>query len=243
MNRHTLTAILLAITAILTSNKLSHAAVISVQPVVGGFFTTSFDPIPPQPFYNDPVVVQVDVFMEVLSLAPGEDSFGLAAFSFEVFDGPCNCEIKPSVDAGGWYPNPLPLVDTNGPPPGGLAPLFATNADLGANSQDYQGILVQMATGAFTNPNDPRRNVGEPGSPLGVPILLGSGFFEWNGRPGGYITLNPVEVAAKRTDGSFVIAQAAPVQSLQLGGLCPEPSSVVMLGGMLAVASLRRRVG
>jgi hypothetical protein len=248
MNRHTLTAILLAITAILTSNKLSHAAVISVLPRLGAVYTTAFDPLPLPPNngfhvpnYSFPVVVQIDVYMEVESLAVGEDGFGTAAFSFGFFDGPCRCDIELSEDAGGWAAYPHPNVDFNGSAPGGIVPLFATNADLGASSQDYVGILVQMATGAFTNPNDPRRNVGEPGSPLGSPIQLGSGFFEWNGRGLGRITLGPVEVSVKRPDGIFTIALAGPTGFVDLG-FCPEPSSVVMLGGMLAIAGLRRRL-
>jgi hypothetical protein len=209
MNLKTTVARLTALFLVTLSSAVCHAAVISVQPTVGGFFTTAFDPIPPQPFYNFPVVVQIDVSMEVLSLAPA----------------------------------PHPNVDSNGPAPGGVVPLFPTNGDIGLDVQDYQGILVQMATGAFTNSLDPRRNVGEPGSPLGVPILLGSGYFEWNGQPFGSITLNPLEVAVKRNDGVFVAAVAAPVQPVQLGGLCPEPSSVVMLGGMLAGLGLRRQLG
>jgi hypothetical protein len=243
MNRFLVIALFIALAVGTSVISFTHAAVISVQPQVGGFYTTTFDPIPPQPFYNHPVVVQIDVFMEVLSLAPGEDSFGLAAFSFYT-EGACNCQLKPSEDAGGWNPAPHPNVDSNGPAPGGLVPLFATNADLGTSSVDYEGVLVQMATGAFTNALDPRRSVGEPGSPLGVPIMLGSAFFEWNGTGIGSITLDPVQAAVKRSDGIFVIAQAAPVQPVQLGpGDCPEPSSVVMLGGMLALAGLRRQVG
>jgi len=144
----------------------AQAAVIDVKPVVSAFFDTAFNPLPPQSFYTVPVVVQVDVMMRVLSLAPGEDSFGSATFSFD-YDT-CLCTLVPDPDAGGWTAN-NPIVDSNGPPPGGLTILFLQNADAGVDSQDLQDIQVSQRPGALTNSQDPRRNVGEVGSPLGCP--------------------------------------------------------------------------
>ena len=215
----------------------SHAAVISVQPVIALYMNpTTFEPLAPIPPLTNPgfpVVVQVDVFMEVVSLAPGEDSFGTAAFSFELASGNGVGTIIPDPEAGGWGARPL-----SGPP---FIPIFANDADLGTDSMDLKGILVQMATGAFTNPNDPRRNVGEPGSIWEVPVFLGSAFLEWNGLGQVSFTLNPLEVSAKLTNGQFILGEAAPSATIVLGSDVPEPSSAVLLGSCLMGLLLRRR--
>jgi hypothetical protein len=109
----------------------SHAAIINVQPVVGGYYDLTFNPIPPTfPNLANPYIVQVDVYMNVVSLGPNEDSFGTAAFSFET-EPIGGGYIKPSLDAGGWAANPLGNTDSNGAAPGGVVPVIATNADLG----------------------------------------------------------------------------------------------------------------
>jgi hypothetical protein len=221
--------------------------VISVQPVVANFLTPTFepflDPILPTPDGGTtnpgvPVVVQIDVYIEVLSLAPGEDSFGTAAFSFEMGPG---TDIIPDIDAGGWAAYQFNIVDINGNGPGGIVPPLAIDADLGADSQDYIGILIQMATGAFTNPLDPRRNFAEPGGLWGAPVNVGSAFFEWNGIGAVEITLNPVEVSAKLTSGIFVAGQAPPSTILRLGNNVPEPSSLLLIAvGAFGVTARRR---
>ena len=102
-----------------------------------------------------------------------------------------------------------------------------------------------MATGAFTNTADPRRNVGEPGSPLGVPILLGSAFLEWSNNDDAVITLNPLEVSVKLTNGAYVLAVGVTSPAYLSGSyyFCPEPTSAVLLGSCLMGMVLRRRVG
>jgi hypothetical protein len=244
MTRQLKVMLALALAGVVATN--ASAAVISVQPTIAGFFTPTFDPAPaPAPGTNPgvPLVVQVDVYMAVESLAPGEDSFGTAAFSVVGSGNPGYLgQVAPDVDAGGWAANQLGNTDTNGAAPGGVFAVIATNADLGTDSQDLQGILVQMATGAFTNSLDQRRNVGEPGSAFGFPLLLGSAFMEWNGLGQIHITLDPVQVSAKTTTGAFVTGQAPPVVPLTLGSDIPEPSSMLLLGSCFAGMILRRRV-
>jgi hypothetical protein len=229
----------------------SHAAVISVQPVIAGYFDTSFTPVPfPTPLPGggtentlSPTVVQVDVYIEVLSLAPGEDSFGTAAFSFDAAPSkPGTTTIVPDIDAGGWAAFPFNIIDTNGAAPGGMAPPLVTNDDLGADNQDLKGILVQMATGAFTNPADPRRNFAEPGGFWGAPVNVGSAFLEWDGFGEVEITLNPIEVSAKLINGIFVAGQAPPSSILRVGNnLVPEPSSLLLIAvGAFGVTARRR---
>lgn len=243
---------LLAIAAIVVSVSVAQAAVINVQPrIVGILDPTTFAPIPGAVFTDkeykkDPsvtssVVAQIDIYMNVESLGAGEDSFGTAAFSV-TYDGLSGATVIPDPEAGGYAANPIPNVDSNGPAPGGLVPVFATNADLGADAQDYVGILVQMATGAFTNAVDPRRTVGEVGSSLGSPILLGSAFFEWNGQGTANLTLNPVEVSAKDTAGLYVQGTASPVIGVTLIGI-PEPGTLAMAGMSVMALAFRRRNG
>jgi hypothetical protein len=233
------------------------AAVVSVQPVVGGYFDTAFNPIPaPMPIgmgtanTGVPTVVQIDIYMSVLELAPGEDSFGTAAFSIQHqgFPGFLGA-IEPNVSAGGYNAYLYPLVDINGPvPPGANTPLFAQNADLGVSPTDLIGILIQMATGAFTNALDPRRNVGEPtgitlpsGDSLAGPMLLGSAYLTWNGLGMVQISLDPVQVSAKTTGGLFVAGQATPSAQIFIGFNVPEPSALAILSPVLAGIFLRRR--
>jgi hypothetical protein len=228
----------------------SHAAVISVQPVIAAFYDTSFSPVPaPAPLPGGgtanpgvATVVQVDVFIEVLSLAPGEDSFGTAAFSFEMGPTiPGTSTIVPDVDAGGWAPYPFAPVDTNGAAPGGVVSPLGNNGDHGADNLDLKGILVQMATGAFTHPDDPRRKFAEPDGIWGAPVLVGSGFVEWDGLGEVEITLTPIEVSAKLTNGAFVLGQAPPSAILRLGNNVPEPSSLLLLAvGAFGVTNRRR---
>lgn len=237
---------LLTVAVVGCAASLTQAANIQVQPnFIGYLDPVTFAPVV-SPTAGVPVVAQVDVFMNVVSLAAGEDSFGTAAFTV-THSGIGGATIIPSATAGGWAANPIPNVDSNGAAPGGLVPLFATNADLGADSQDYVGVLVQMATGAFTNAADPRRNVGEAGSSLGSPILLGSAFFLWNATGTATISLNPLEVSAKDTAGLYIAGtspQVVPVV-LTLGGepTIPEPSTMVMAGLSLIGLAFRRRNG
>jgi hypothetical protein len=212
-----------------SSSISSNAAVISVQPVVAGYFDTSFTPVPP-PWLGvptgEPVIVQIDVMMEVISLAPGEDGFGSAGFSFNLSSG--------LADVAGWNLNDTQL-DTNGAAPGGLVPIFLP--PIIPPPVDLQGILVVSA--ASSQPGDIRRDLGEAGSPLGTPYSLGSVFLQWEWETfRSTVELEPLVVNARLTNGNLVSAQALS-DILVLG--FPEPSSVVLLGGMLAMAGLRRR--
>jgi hypothetical protein len=223
---------LLLVIAIAATAMPTHAAVINVTLQIEGYYDPDdFSPLPPIPPCCDPVGVHVGVYMAVKSLGPGEDSFGSANFSIRP-TGFYASRLTPDLDAGGYAANPIPNVDSNGPStPGGLVPLFPTNADLGVDSQDYVDILVKMADGAFTNSADPRRTVGEAGSSLGSPILLGDAFFEWD--PLGLFpefALQGLVVTAKTTAGQFVPAKT------------PEPGTLAMAGLSVLGLAFRRRL-
>jgi hypothetical protein len=242
MNSKTMFARLCALILITISSAACHAAVISVQPVIAGFFDPiTFVPLPPIALDTNPgfsVVVQVDVMMEVISLAPDEDRFGTAAFRFDLSSSGSSQIVK-DPDAGGWAQNPQ-QVDINGPAPGGILPILQPPVPpLIPPPLDPDAILVANAATGFIA-GDPRRDLGEAGSSLGVPFLLGSAFLEWDGLGEVHIKLDPIFVSAVNTGGIFVLGQAVPSNVLVLGTI-PEPSAVVMLGGMLAVAGLRRR--
>jgi hypothetical protein len=206
------------------------AAVIAVNPVVGGWYDTGFNPIAPVPAGTSPgvpVIVQVDLMMQVLSLGAGEDSFGNAGLSIQ--------KTGPLAEVGiGYQPN-NPTVDSNGALPGGLVNMFGQNADYGADAMDLQGILASMATGSFANASDPRRKVGEEG-----PYLLGSVFMQWDGVGQATLSIDPLQVSAKLTGGAFVEAQAAPPAVLEFGAI-PEPASISLVGMSLLGLALRRR--
>lgn len=247
----------LAIAAVAVFAANVDAAVISVQPSIAGYFDTAFNPIPAPASRpgggtdntGAPTVVAVDIHLSVQSLDAGEDSLGTAAFTIAHSGNPGFLgQIEPNVDVGGYAAYPYPNVDSNGALPGGSVPLFANNADLGTSSTDLVGILVQMATGAFTNAADPRRNVGEPdgvtlpsGDSLASPVLLGTAYLTWNGLGAVNITLDPVQVSAKLTNGQFLAGTAPPSAVLTIGNDIPEPSSLMLLGSCLAGVVLRRR--
>lgn len=243
--------VMLAIALVGLTATAAQAAVISVQPQIAAYFNPDFSPssFVPTPLpgggttnAGGPTVVQIDVYMSVDELLPGEDGFGTAAFSVQAAGNlGGQGQAGPDPEAGGWAAAQHGNTDTNGAAPGGVFPLIATNADLGADSQDYEGILVQMATGAFTNALDQRRNVGEPGSPFGFPIFLGSAFYEWNGIGQVHFSLFPVEVSAKLTSGLFVPGVAPLSNVLTIGNDVPEPSSMLLLGSCVAGMILRRR--
>jgi hypothetical protein len=86
MNLKTTVARLATLIFVTISSAICHAAVISVQPVLSAYYDLNYVPLPPI-FPGDyppgPVIAQIDVMVEVLSLDPGEDGFGFAGFNFD----------------------------------------------------------------------------------------------------------------------------------------------------------------
>lgn len=243
--------VLVAVVCFAIGFSAAQAAVINVDLVASNLLdSTTFEPIagasfspksvPNQP---GPVVIEFQVLLTVESLAAGEDSFGHAAFAMEVSGA------TPTAAYGG---RPFPNVDTNGaPPPGATTPLFAQNADLGVSSEDYLGILVQMATGAFTNASDPRRNVGEAtgitlptGEDLSSGVWIGNAYALWDGSTPGSAFLrgpnqgDPVQVSAKDAGGQFVAGTSILNAPVIIG--IPEPGTLALAGLSLIGLVLRR---
>lgn len=232
--------------------RATQAAVISIQPVISGILNPiTFDPVPGATFSPKQyggvgeVVVQINFTLTVESLAANEDSFGHAAFSMIVSSPNGNASPTLAYDS-----RPFPGVV--GPPPfPGFIPIFAQNADLGMSAEDYIGILLQMSTGAFTNPNDPRRNVGEStgitlptGEHFGPGMWFGRGYVLWDGLGVGQITLTGSlpgtgpQVSAKDTSGLFIPGTSVAVIPILLG--IPEPASLALASLGLAYLVFRR---
>jgi hypothetical protein len=221
--------------ALMCGATTANAGVFQIVPSIAGWLDESFNPVaPPLPLTNPgiPYVVQVDIDVVVDALAPGEDSFGNAGFNIAL--------TGPIADFGdlGWQAN-NPIVDSNGSLPLGNVSLYAQNGDFGSLSTDEQGILVSMATGAFTNANDPRRRVGEVG---GIRGLMGTLFMRWDGTDFATLTIDGAQVSAKLTGGAFQDSNQIVIPGLlAFGNPVPEPSSVLLLGSCVAGMILRRR--
>jgi hypothetical protein len=206
-------------------------------PSVLGWFDEAFNPIAaPVGNPGTPVVAQVEFDMFVDSLAAGEDGFGNVGFNINFGPG-----LSDFGDSNWQADNPT--VDSNGPSPLGNVPLYGQNGDFGGSATDEQGILVSMATGAFTNAVDPRRTVGEAGGQRG---LLGSVFVRWDGIGPAVLTIDGAQFSAKLTTGAFAdVGQTSTITPLNFGGgpIVPEPSTLAMAGLSLIGLVLRRRNG
>lgn len=207
----------------------AQAGTFSVTPSVAGYFDAGFNPIPaPAPGTNpgSPVVIQVDINMEVLSLDAGEAGFANAGF---------NLVLTGLTDLAGWGPDSR-TVDSNGALPGGVVPLWATNVDAGTNG-DLQGILVSIA-GGVTGANDPRRKVGQAGGPNGY---MGSVFLGWEGTTAASLDLVGLLTSANSTTGQFLQSRPGEPSTLTFGSAIPEPGTIALAGLSLVGLVLRRR--
>ncbi len=216
---------------------IANAASFTVTPIfVAGLDPTTFDPIPGfEPGVNPsgPTVVQIDFLLEYEG---AEGDFG--AVTFDVL-----LENLTNTTVVGWQAT-NPTIDSNGGGvPGGLAPLFANNADLGI-ADDLRNITVGIASG-LTGASDPRLGVGvAPGT------IIGSLFLDWDGLSGiGTITTQVTE-GGYSNGGQLVVDTGA----VTLGGVVtlgstaapvPEPSAMVLAGlglaGLVGVARRRRK--
>jgi hypothetical protein len=197
----------------------AHAISLTVSAQKVAVFDEVFNPLPMGTFYGFPVIYQYDFSFTIHSLSPGEDGFGSLSFDVRLIN---------LTDPYGWQSNSQ-TIDSNGTAPGGIMPIYATNADLGFSTTDNRGILIQMASGAFTNPNDPRRNIGEPG---GIPGYFGSLFLRQSGNAWTEVQIRNVQYYAKSTTGQLI----GPF------GDVPEPSSLVLGGLSLIGLAFRRRL-
>jgi hypothetical protein len=229
---------LLWIAAISAFAPLTYAGVFSIDPEISAVFTTAYNPLPNPagvpgtntPGIGGPAVYLVDFYLSVSNLQGDEDSFGRA--EFDVVWGPGHVDS----DNVGWFAyNPMAdLGAGHGALPGVIVLLFSINADGGPSNSDEQGIVVSMASGAFTRAADSRRAVGEDHRQL-----IGSLFVLWDGITYSQLSLDNVQFAVKLVDGSFVAGQPGTTGTVTFG--VPEPGTLSLVGLGLIGLSLRRQ--
>jgi hypothetical protein len=139
---------------------------------------------------SEPIYLQVDIVMEIDDLQAHERAFGSVVFDVDLF--------SVTENVGGWQPDTR-QTDINGPSPGGLVSLFATNTDA-AIPTDLQAVYISVAPG-LNAPGDPRHMIGQSG-----PEFLGSIFVLWDGTYPAAIELNDIMFNTIDFDGKFLEA-------------------------------------
>jgi hypothetical protein len=238
----------LAILAILVAAPVAgEAATYSVTPVFVGAFTNdgTLTPIPGySTFSSQAVVLQFDFVISVAGMGAPEAGYAGGYFTIKAFN--LTNTTKP-----GWFPSPIPNVDTNGAVPGGIAPVVAANADRGA--QDLANIYVGIASPLTTNPAvDPRYRFAQSG-PL-ENYNAGSVFFDFDGGIFFGMAVGFSEVYAfyqdgalqryvAATDGDAIRPLAYVFQPLEFEfprSLTPEPAAAVLVAIGMVCAAVRR---
>jgi hypothetical protein len=217
---------ILALSILFLTISESSALDMTLSAQIGSAFNESFEPLPgPYPIPGTPAYYQVDLFVSVSNLLPGELGFGGIIFVPEYIG---------VTDPGfGWSQNPQ-VVDTNGPAAGGLAPLFLPPGDISVQVVQPPSIYVRIANGV-TNPIDPRYNVGK-----GSQTFLGNLFVYWDGTGYGKLDLDPIGFQVNSTSGQLSNGQIGVGTSLIFG--VPEPSSILLASLGLGGLVLRRKL-
>jgi len=214
---------------------LASAASFTLTPtVVAAFQPGTFDPIPGTPdtqtLDGNDRVFQIDYNIGVSDLQPGERGFGSTGF---------NIILSPGLiegGAGGWAAN-ISTTDSNGLAPGGIVPLYSTNADVGPSNSDLLGIFATIAGGiSAPNASDGRVKIGQPG---GDPYV-GSVFVQWTADVTSVLSSELPEFVVYLDSGQFGPTTIGQGGTLLFG--IPEPSTIALGGmGLLGLVAVRRR--
>jgi hypothetical protein len=237
------------------------AGMIFVNPLYTRAYDSNFTPLAAGTPIQPGMILQIDVRMSVTGLAAAEDFLGMSlnvalSSGLQAVDNGSGKWMLPAVAEGNGlytaYPSPLPamqnygLYDGNGAAIGGVKNHWQTNADLGANQNDLQGISIEASASEAAN-----RQYGEAVRPaagyadqLGSPTLVGTFLVRYNGPGLQSITLSSIG----GSDWLTYINNAAgngtsftqPAGSYFGGQLTvPEPDSLVLALLAFGIISLK----
>jgi len=132
---------LLGLAVVLLCPAISSAAVIHVTPQVTDILNADFTPADPEdivsldPFHPvlrpraEKYMVQIDVWMRIEDLLPGQGGFGNAAFNLSLHP-----RLSQNPDLPGWQPDSSCIC--HGWPLDTLIPKWADNGDFGPSGSD-----------------------------------------------------------------------------------------------------------
>jgi hypothetical protein len=150
------------------------AGELTISAVVGEVLRPDLTPFPEganpgvTTLHRIPLTARVDFYVEINNLLPGESGFRSVRYDLELRNA------DQSAARPGWHAD-LPMVDTNGELPDGLAPKWTWNHDLGR--PELGGMALEVTPGTFGPVGiDPRRTIGQNG-----PEFIGSAYVDWNG--------------------------------------------------------------
>jgi hypothetical protein len=225
----------LAILAILVAAPVAgEAATYRVAPTFVGALDFDFQPIPGYDVYSrQPAILQFDFLIYTGDFAADQYGFANGVFTIST-RGLSNTTLP------GWYPSPIPNVDSNGAAPGGRVPLLSDNADLAA--QDLKDILIGVATPLTTNPAvDPRFRFGQGTAPY---FNAGSVFFDYQG--GLFVVWSGfTQASAIYRDGAgnryIGLVDPLATRSVALrANMLPEPATAAFVVMAILGAAVRR---
>jgi hypothetical protein len=128
-------------------------------------------------------------------------------------------------------------LDINGGAPGGVNPIYATNADGGANTADLQNVIASIANAQITTTaTDTRNLLGTAGAPAGAgfPSLIGSFYVHWNGQGQADAQLTGQQYSFTTTANAFgptvTVPGVAASVGFGAGATVPEPATLSLLG-------------
>lgn len=178
---------------------------------------------------GDPALLQIEFEVYFNGFTPPAAGYSSGEFAISL-DGLSN------TTAPGFMPSTSPVVDTNGPIPGGMQPLFGEIREFGLGN--LQNIVVSVAlTGLSTDPAvDPRFNAAQD-----APVPIGNVYLDFAGGVGTVTAafkqvffLGPHATQAGRYIHVKDLNPTLVVSSLRIG--VPEPTSVAAaVIGLLAV--------